>query len=485
MSFELENKVKRFNAQYEVVLDWDAIEEGARIDGVFNDFTFDKKDQKEQARMTYYDTLEKMLMKSLNAQTQIGLGGDYDLSYFDFVKFVRAFEDIAQQRNAESSNPRERKAYEGMSFNKILEKLQAKSKAYDKPVYSIWADKIIAGEISYEHLKDYTKEAIRTIESSKDKAVAFHRGAISNVLFAHEAMLQVRKSRGGWWKAFHLIQNYREKKYLEALTEQKNVYISRNYPVADILRETPASMMEKAYENTKHTLKREAMHAIDKKVKAKIEEDEKKRREISSVAEKLSDVVKDFTTSAKITDEIVKNLPESKWKKTTLKSILSPTSTNMLINEAQKANAVFDQLVAGGEDPQKMMVNNVREVFKKAYFLTSALGYTDVKDQILAAQAMTDVMMKNISPAALEPDKYKDFVNGYVLKHPKDFDGDIDIDVTEPAFVNAQNEYNEKNREIVKINDFQMQTNTEIVPPVQEVPSNDAPNLKGPSIDNN
>ena len=48
--------------------------------------------------------------------------GAFTGSYLSIVSFVRDYEEIMAQRNAESKEPKERKPYEGMNFEKLIEK---------------------------------------------------------------------------------------------------------------------------------------------------------------------------------------------------------------------------------------------------------------------------------------------------------------------------------------------------------------------------
>jgi hypothetical protein len=83
---------------------------------------------------------------------------------------------------------------------------------------------------------------------------------------------------------------------------------------------------------------------------------------------------------------------------------------------------------------------------------------------------MTDAVMKKASPAALDPDKYTDLTNGYVLNHPLEFAEITEMDGTEPAFVNAKNDFVMMNREKLHMREFDS-PKTEIAPPVNTQPS--------------
>ena len=173
------------------------------------------------------------------------------------VKFVRQFEDIMKLNNAESSNPRKRSEFEGYKLDTLLNKIKESTKEYDKPIYSIWADKVLNKKLSYEDLKKITDESIQSIGTiNENRAQQVDRKKLSNVVFAYEAMVKIRESRGGWWKAFHLWQNYKESKYLEDLSTKRQEYLQNKYPVQDIFKEASKSIMKKVYDNTKNIRKK-------------------------------------------------------------------------------------------------------------------------------------------------------------------------------------------------------------------------------------
>jgi hypothetical protein len=123
----LDERIRNFNSKYEVNLDPRAIAEAARIDAVFNDFTFDKKDEKTTRAATYWKALTETLEKSLDTKTKIQAGAFYDLSNLNLVSFIREFEAIMSQSNEQSSTRRERKPFEGMSFDDMLKRFMADS----------------------------------------------------------------------------------------------------------------------------------------------------------------------------------------------------------------------------------------------------------------------------------------------------------------------------------------------------------------------
>ena len=110
--------------------------------------------------------------------------------------------------------------------------------------------------------------------------------------------------------------------------------------------------------------------------------------------EQLQPVVDDYSFKDKLTDNVVKNLPKGQWGATTQKTVMKTGVAQALIDEAKKANKIFDEGVRNGENAQKKMERNVQLVFAKAFELAPTLGYNLPNDQLLAAQKITDVVLK-------------------------------------------------------------------------------------------
>ena len=468
----LETKISSFNSRYQVNLTSRQIVKVAETKLGSDSFTgFNENDEKVVQTSAYIKALTDALNDSLHANTKIQANGVYSLFDFDLVKFAREFEELVQTGNAESASPRKREPFEGMSLDDVMKRIKNSTKAYDKPLYSIWANKIVDGKISYEDLKSVTDGAIERIEyQEKSPNGSVQRNDLANVVYAHEAMFRVRQSRGFWWKVFHLYQNYKEEKYLEALSYRISEYLGKNYPIDEISNSVSDSMMQGAYDNMEYTLRREDDQRVNENVQRQLQEEEARNREISSVSQQLQPVIDDPAFKGKLTDSIVKNLPKCGVNSNTQKNVLNSMVTDELINEAKKANKIFDAGIVSGNNPQAQIVASLKMVFGKAYSLTSALGYTDPEEQLVAAQRITDAVMKNASPATLQPEVYAKFTNGYMFDNPEEFREITGMDGTEPVFENAKNEFA---KESILIEEIESQ-NVEIAPPVNEQPNNDA-----------
>ena len=246
----LEQKLNNFNTKYSVNLDPKAIAEAARIDAVFGDYRFQREDRRLANATTYWNALKRTLEKSIIAKTKINADANYNLSDFNLEEFVNSFEEIMKESHEQSTSTRERKPFEGMRFESVIERARQSLEPYNVPLYSIWARKALDGKITYNDLKTVTDGAMSRVENAHQSGnTAVSENDVTNVVYAHEAMFRVCQSRGFWWKVFHPIDNYREQKYLETLSNRISTYIERNYPIGRISDNVPDSAVGQVYGN--------------------------------------------------------------------------------------------------------------------------------------------------------------------------------------------------------------------------------------------
>ena len=474
----LNEKIANFKSKYYENFDPHALVESARIDAVFASYRFDGVGEGKTNANNYFKALTKTLSKCIDAKTKINKMAIYDLSNINLATFVREFEDIMDGINAQSSTPRERKPYEGIPFDKLIESVKKATSVYDKPLHNVWSDKILNKKLSYENLKAVTDYSITNIErDSKSNNDIPSSIDLENVVRAHEAMKVVRQSRSWLWKAFHLYQNYQEGKYLEALSSKVQDFWQRGYDLSSFIDDVSVSTMEGVYKNTNSLLSSEKAKKLDEKLKEMEQLRKEGNLKISAVEETLKPVIENPETKNVIADEIVKKLPYCRWGKPMQKAMLLSAVLNPVIAEAQSANNNFDSGMVMNEKPNKLMVHCVKQVFNRAYLLSATLGYNQPSEQLVTAQIVTDVILKNLSPVAVEGgDKYATFANGYVLNNPLLFNEITGMDGSEPVFIDAQKTYSELNREEVKVD---LVSNNEVkAAPVEKVPSNKVPAIE-------
>ncbi len=466
-SVQLATKLNKFNTKYQINFDVDAMVNEARIDDAIDEYKFDRKDRSIVNAERYYKTLTKLIDESLTTKTKISSSGVYNLEEFNFTRFINEFEEIVADKNNELEQPRERSRFEKMSFTDLLNKVKNNAKIYNQSLKDIWAHKIVDNKspFTYRDLETVTNRAIGAIEGSLDRgADKFSRSDLANIVYAKEAMEKVRQSRTGWWKVFNLLENYREYKYLRDLTAKVTEYTEKRYPVGTILEKMPTGLLKNAYENPITTSEADKVE----QVKEFFKEENQKRSEISNVAEEMEKVVENPKTKENLIEDILKALPKGGFPDALKRNFLNSNNmTASLIDNIQSYNQTFDNYVGNGSTPEAVMPEMVGQVFEKAFSMAGTLGYIADKEKLVAAQAITDAMLKKISPVALDSEKLGKFAEGYVLNNASQFTEITGFDASDLPVEEARADYDMLTRELINVNEANLNSAAKIVEPVQ------------------
>ena len=123
----------------------------------------------------------------------------------DFAKFLEDYETAVQDEVATSATPRDRKKYDGVE-RRALDNILKQTKAFNKPLTDIWADRIKSGA----SLKPY-----RNATSGDD------RRAMESTVLMHNTMQKVVNERTWGWRLnpFNWYRMYKENQYLKDLSK--------------------------------------------------------------------------------------------------------------------------------------------------------------------------------------------------------------------------------------------------------------------------
>ena len=448
LSNELFEKVVAFNRRYSVKFDVEAMERAAKIDAAFDSFNFDRKSDKKANAERYYNTLTLLLDESLTAKTKINSTYlDYDLGDFNIMRFINDFEEIIAQRNNELENPRSRAPFEGMKYNALVDKVKEGVKPYNKTVYGIWADKITKNKITYKDLQAITDTAISAMDSSiRAKSTTYSQKDLTNVVLAKAAMEQVRQSRTRWWKFWHLLDNYREQKYLEALTEKVEAYKKAKLPVDTVLQNANKEMLKKAYEEPVEGVEKDAVKVEKRGEKAKM----------SPVADLLRPALMSPDFVPKTADYLAERfscmMEGIPGYSNVVKGILKKSEGVIsLPNKIDALNKQFDAGLAEGKDLKALMETYVNKIGEISYDALTPLNYVSTQTRLATMQVMTDYIMKNYSPVTQAPEQLKEFGDCYILKNPAQVAARLGIMEQASVFFYAQEEYNDFCREGIEV----------------------------------
>lgn len=473
----LDDKITEFNNKHEATLTRALLETPPKKFKGLDLHFFQKQKKKAQRAILYHRTVATALIQTVKNGLKINETGYYSLPELNIPKFLQDFEEIMALRKEETEYDRKRKPFEGIHQEKLLNHLVDLTKRFDRDLSAIWAESIINEELSIAEMERITNHAYNSFSTAEDPQNLGYaeRKKLGTFVTAATTMTLVREKRGFWWRVRHPFLNSDEKAYYNQMMERFANLTMRGFPVSEVLAEHDKSLMTNVYKTVELVRNRKNMDEMEKQHA----QEEEKRREISNVHETLQPIASSKVEQEKMIDEIVKELPRCRWEKSLQRNMISSIILKLMIKTAQQANERFDEGVSDGRSPEKQMLENVKQVFKQAYSNVASLGYMDPSAQLVAAQVMTDVMMKRLSPAAIDPKKYEEFTNGYVLKNAEAFADITGMDGTEPVFTESKKSYEEMQPQKINVNEVNViPKNNVVVEPVENLPKVEVSKIK-------
>ena len=180
----------------------------------------------------------------LKTNTQVNEEAKY-MSSFDVKDFLTDFERLLDVRatrtvrDTVSDAADNRKKYGGASLEDIQKAFYEPIKNANKPLPTLWMERLKKGAMDIDQLRATTKNAFDTMDKNWAKDENMMAGSLKNVVAGYEAMKQLRASRSGiwgwFWKViFNRAQNRQEKEYLNELyskvVERKGKYFAKTLP---------------------------------------------------------------------------------------------------------------------------------------------------------------------------------------------------------------------------------------------------------------
>ena len=466
MAESFENQRKKFEQKYGVEVSFEKMETMFNKLRYLDSFLFSKT-RSDSPSAKYRRGLMYLLHSHIEKKTKMEQGSEYDLTRLNIVDFVREYEDMVAQRHAESEKSATPRApREGMKEGKLLDYISKNLKQYDKSLSDIWADRVVNGAMSYKEMKTITTAENTAVSQNKEDAP---QNSLANIVIAKEAMEKVCRQRGVFWIAFHPVQYYKEKSYLNELIGQVDRYrVSMRNDVSYALEKT-SGMMDGAYRGIN-----------------KLKSQEEKKLEIEQLAKE--DPESDYIVVPPVTDKIKEIMAQPDFAKNFVKEILDKfpeksidraASEDMMMgffnfgtfqSNIEGLNAQFDKAMNKGKDAKEEMAKMQEKIFIHATPLVP-VGITKEEEFLAARQVIADIITKKLTPVAFEP-KLKEFEEGYVLNHPKSFQTE--------EYERAKPVYNDMKRVRVSIIEANHNDNNVKAAPIQE-----APVVKGPDLNKN
>ena len=341
------------------------------------------------------------------------------MSSFDVKNFLTDFERLvdAKYRSEYGDDAADnRKKYAGASLEDLENAFYEPIKNANKPLPTLWMERLKKGAMDIDQLRAITKNAFDTMDKNWAKDENTMAGSLKNVVAGYEAMKQLRDGRKGFfgwlWKLFNPRINAKEEEYFKELTEQVNkVKDEFNFNVDRISEELTKKTVLGVDVNAKKT----AIKTQAKKVE-KIEElstaSNVKPKTLDPVANKISQIAtEEFFIN--VAEELHEELPGNGLPQTV--RIWNYKQASMGMSDAiNTLNEQFDNAVANGGDPKKEMAKVVHGIFKSTVEVFSQYITDEGVDKLEGLKIAAQIITNKLTAAAIYPNELGDVVNEYI-----------------------------------------------------------------------
>lgn len=236
---------ERFDKKYNVVLSIDKIANNAKKDEYLNEALGGKRNS---LLTTYTNVLVKALSQCIEGNTEMSEKGKYGLKGFKMTEFVEEFEELLAARNMLNGESN-RKPYLGLKFTDVLDSVVANTQKMNKKLGELWAERVLKKGMSVDQMKTITDVASKNLSEVKNPKQLNEDGmhSLTNIIFAKNAMVQIREKRGFLWKLFNRKENAMEKQYLKDLKMQIDRLAVKKFPVSEAIMANSNPVLKDAY----------------------------------------------------------------------------------------------------------------------------------------------------------------------------------------------------------------------------------------------
>ena len=382
-------------------------------------------------------------LKYFESSTTFQENGSKQLKGFDHSKFIADFEALMQARYdsklEEGVEAEKRTPFDGSDKEKLKIAINASANKVNKPLAELWADKLKSGALKIEDVKMTATLLHNALFASNAKKEEMG-GKLRDFVAAREAVKELRESRKGirgfFWKLFNREQNRQEKELLEILELEVKALedVPYEYDVNSAFREATSvtpwgkNLLERSNAVDLSIDKREPekfpMNVEEEKVNISVNEVNDNIKEIAedNVVSRLEPIINDREYIEEFSEKLFAAVPNGKelvqGKEKEFVTLFSAT-LKLLI---QNYNGKYDKMQANKQDPEPLVKSMLDLVFADASTsFSNIIGYKTTEEKLLAAQIMSDMIMKEFTPVRFQPEKYGKYASGYVLNNVEEF----------------------------------------------------------------
>ena len=479
-----EQASKDFNENFQAQISIDEIERVKNKYTGLNSIFLDRK-ARNTPRAQFVRLLGESLAIYWNTHTKMSETGSYDLSQKRLAEFIYQFDEMMHARYEDrlpEGQKSTRQAYEGINFEKLLGKVAQYAQAYNKTLPAIWAENVLNKVTSMESMKeitsnayDYLTKEVKFEGSAESVTGPVEIDKLMNVAGALQAMEKVHASRSWLWKVIiNRSANKAEKAYIETLKNQVSELSKLGYPMATVSEKLSTNVLGETIEKANDEVQNRQQYRERKAkndIKNREQEQSNQEKQVLKVSEKLNAPLEEEGFQFKFSQKLGGVLPEGGFG--AAKTGMLITSMNGLVNTLKDTNEFYDRKIKEGATEQEAMQYYAKQVFYKTFEMTDMLGYYQLKDRVLAAQNMADVIMKEHSPVSLAKESLGTYAEGYILKNPDIImeglaqDSGLAQESLEKAFDGAKKDYE---RMQININEANIVMDMGKAPQVHQAP---------------
>lgn len=337
--------------------------------------------------------------------TKLNENGRY-MSSFNINDFLKDFDDLAKAKyeselveGQESKRPK----FAGANSKQLLSALAKDYGKTNKTLPTLWFERLKDKKMSVDQIQEITNNVIENL-LAEDADNNEMEGQLVNVVAAHEAMKQLRQSRGGFigffWKLFHKDLNAKEEAYMNLLTTKVSELKNKGYNVDKVRDELNGkTVMGKAVnveEKAKKAKKAETAKTSPEKTK-------KTAVKIGPIAERVETRIAQGFYSRDLVNELYSELPNNGQTETMAKFSLENVYLKYVLKEVSELNENFDKEIANGKDPKKAFETVVRGTFRKCLNYSKMYERVNKENILTGATIMTKGIVNTFTAAAFYP----------------------------------------------------------------------------------
>jgi hypothetical protein len=397
-----------------------------------------------KAQNVYISTLSSALTDYIIKKVKIEPQKSYYLANIDIGGFITAFDDVMNAIRSDEAEKEEteytHRKFEGLPIDRVANEAWARvAPAFNKTLPTMWKERIRSRSMKIEDMEKTTSSLYTQLApidmDGVDKTQL--QDELKTIVAAYEAMRQVRETRKGFfgffWRLFNREQNTKEVNYLNRLKNQISMLEQKEYDVdvvtnalneKNILsREVPSATNAKEVQPDVA----KTVNENQKKENISVNEDIKVNDNIKEIAEdnvvsRLEPIINDREYIEEFSEKLFAAVPNGKelvqGKEKEFVTLFSAT-LKLLI---QNYNGKYDKMQANKQDPEPLVKSMLDLVFADASTsFSNIIGYKTTEEKLLAAQIMSDMIMKEFTPVRFQPEKYGKYASGYVLNNVEEF----------------------------------------------------------------